>query len=220
MIGLSGCSSDSSEGADAAAADPSPAAASPSGSPSAGADDDILVLRPGKPGEPAETGPTEVAENAHNDADVEFMQMMIPHHRQALVMADLAKTRAEDPAVRRLAARIRGAQAPEIAFMAEWLSTKGEDVPAPEDDTVDVGMHGEHMGMLDADALLALVEADGAEFDELFLTGMMGHHQGAVDMTDDVATTGTDQQVAELAADMNLGQSAEIGRMEDIADQL
>ena len=175
----------------------------------------------GQPGEPAEEGPSELPENGYNDADVAYMTMMVPHHRQALVMADLAKERAGSPGVRRIAARIRAAQAPEIGMMTRWLEARGEDVPEPQDDTVDMAdQMGMDMGMLSADDLSDLVDAEGEEFDELFLDGMIGHHQGAIDMSSQIETDGSNIQVLELATDINAGQTAEINRMRDLEDEL
>jgi uncharacterized protein (DUF305 family) len=219
-LGLSGCGG--AEESD----DASPASTASSAAPEGGQDDGgVRVIRPGAPGEEAEEGPTELEPNGYSDADVEFMSMMIPHHRQALVISDLAAERADSQGVRRIASRIRDAQAPEIQAMARWLEARGEDVPAPEDDSVDMaeemsGMGMGDMGMLTSDELLELVEADGPEFDRLFLDAMIGHHQGAVDMTEDLQSDGSDIQALEMAADINIGQTAEIGRMEDVKSSL
>ncbi|MCH1866106.1 DUF305 domain-containing protein [Nocardioides sp. CFH 31398] len=220
-LGLSGC------GGAEESSDASPSSATSSAAPEGGQDDGsgVRVIRPGEPGEEAEEGPTELEPNEYSDADVEFMTMMIPHHRQALVISDLAADRAESQGVRRIASRIRDAQAPEIQAMARWLEARGQEVPAPEDDSVDMaeemsGMGMGDMGMLTSDELLELVEADGPEFDRLFLDAMIGHHQGAVDMTEDLQADGSDIQALEMAADINIGQTAEIGRMEDVKDSL
>lgn len=218
-LGLSGC------GGAEDSTDASPSDASSSASPDGGDGSGVRVIRPGEPGEEPAEGPSELDPGAYNEADVEFMSMMIPHHRQALVISDLAAERAEAKGVRRIASRIRDAQAPEIQAMARWLETRGEDVPQPEDDSVDMAeemseMGMGDMGMLSADQLLELVEADGEEFDRLFLDAMIGHHQGAVDMTDQLQTEGSDIQALEMAADINIGQTAEIGRMQDVEDTL
>ncbi|WP_299058375.1 DUF305 domain-containing protein [uncultured Nocardioides sp.] len=218
-LGLSGC------GGAGDSTDASPSGASSSASPDGGDGSGVRVIRPGEPGEEPSEGPSELDPGDYNEADVEFMSMMIPHHRQALVISDLAASRAEAKGVRRIASRIRDAQAPEIQAMARWLETRGEDVPQPEDDSVDMAeemseMGMGDMGMLGADELLELVEADGEEFDRLFLDAMIGHHQGAVDMTDQLQTEGSDIQALEMAADINIGQTAEIGRMQDVEDTL
>jgi uncharacterized protein (DUF305 family) len=101
---------------------------------------------------------------------------MIPHHQQALEMAELARTRAESPDVLALAERIAAAQGPEILVMADWLVDHGREVP-------DRAHHepGALHGMLSDDQMAELAQADGAAFDELFLTGMVQHHEGAVE---------------------------------------
>ena len=143
------------------------------------------------------------------DPDAVFLEQMIPHHRQALDMAELASTRASSPAVVSLAQRIAAAQAPEILVMADWLVD--HDLAVPET------MEGMQMqGMLSEDQMTALADADGADFDRLFLTGMIQHHEGAVAMALTVLTDGDDQRVNEIASDVNAGQSAEIARMRSL----
>lgn len=184
----------------------------------------VTVLRPGAPGEPAEVGALEGAVPAEpppwNHADLAFVQMMVPHHAQAVEMARLARTRAADPAVRRLAARIGAAQAPEILLMASWLEEQGVQVPGRGQDPMDYdhGAHGHDgmVGMLTPGQLDELRAARGAAFDRLFLRRMVGHHEGALAMADDVAVAGTSLQVAELAADVAGGQGAEITRLLDL----
>jgi uncharacterized protein (DUF305 family) len=152
------------------------------------------------------------------------MQMMIPHHAQAVEMSRLARTRAEDPAVRRLADRIRAAQGPEILTMSAWLERQGVEVPQPGNDPREYGhsLHGHDpmMGMFTEAQMAALAGASGAEFDRLFLRGMIRHHRGAVGMAENVATEGVDVLVAELAADVHLTQTAEIGRMREMLRRL
>lgn len=150
------------------------------------------------------------------DPDAAFLEQMIPHHRQALDMAELARTRASSPAVVSLAQRIAAAQAPEILVMADWLVD--HDLPVPEGTEHDMeGMDGMPMqGMLSEDQMSALADADGAAFDRLFLTGMIQHHEGAVAMALTVLTDGDDQRVNEIASDVNAGQSAEVARMQSL----
>jgi uncharacterized protein (DUF305 family) len=180
------------------------------------------VIQPGGPGEPASTvepGTTaEHADFAHDD--VAFMQMMIPHHAQALTMSELARTRAESPAVRSLARRILAAQRPEILTMSGWLADRNIAVPSATDDPADFD-HGEHghdtmHGMLTDEQMQELRSARGPEFDRLFLRGMIQHHQGAITMADPIATAGTDVQVTEIANEIVSGQGAEIDRMRDL----
>ncbi|NYI99354.1 uncharacterized protein (DUF305 family) [Nocardioides thalensis] len=180
------------------------------------------VIQPGAPGEDASTvGADETVDQggaAHDD--VAFMQMMIPHHAQALAMSKLAPSRASSPEVKAMARRILAAQRPEIITMAAWLTDRGVAVPKATDDPADYD-HGEHghdtmHGMLTAAQMRELRAASGREFDRLFLTGMIQHHEGAIAMADAVATGGTDVQVTEIANDIVIGQGAEIGRMREL----
>lgn len=188
------------------------------GSASPDAPDDLArsqVLQPGRPGEPNQTLPADatVASAPFNDADAAFMSMMIPHHAQALEMAELAETRAADEAVLSLARRIHGAQGPEIRSMAAWLDSRGLEVPGEGDHD-----HGDHemAGMLTPEQMAELAAAEGEEFDRLFLAGMIQHHRGAVDMAAEELENGSDLLALELAADISTGQLAEIGRMQDL----
>ncbi len=186
---------------------------------------DLTVIQPGRPGEEASTGAPDgpVAEEPSH-ADVAFMQMMVPHHAQAVKMAALAKRYAVDPDVRRMAARIRAAQGPEILMMSAWLEREGIEVPQPGDDPRDYD-HSEHghdplMGMLSSRELAELARARGSRFDRLFLQGMIRHHRGAIRMAENLATEGVDVLVTELAADVELSQSAEIARMRGLLADL
>ncbi|UFN45870.1 DUF305 domain-containing protein [Nocardioides okcheonensis] len=194
-----------------------PPAADASGSPSPS----VTVLQPGSPGEAATTGgPVELPEGSFNHSDVAFVQMMVPHHAQALEMADLAADRASSRPVRVLASRIRAAQGPEIVMMSSWLEEHDLDVPAPDDDPMefDHSAHGHDpmMGMLTPAQMDDLAQASGARFDRLFLRGMVQHHQGALDMAQTVAVDGEDLRVAEMAADIDVTQRVEIQRMQDL----
>jgi uncharacterized protein (DUF305 family) len=218
VLGAGACSADASSDASSGAS----SGASPSAPPSASASDGVTVISPGRPGEAASTGPVDPVQPAGwNDADTAFVTMMVPHHAQALEMSTLAEEHAVDPQVRRLAARIKAAQAPEIATMSAWLAEQGEE-PADMGDMGDMGgtdggMDGSAMhGMLSDDEMAALAAARGADFDRLFLEGMVRHHQGAIDMASSVAVEGSDVRVAELAADVTLTQGAEIGRMQQV----
>ena len=109
-----------------------------------------------------------------SSADVMFAQMMIPHHRQAVEMGTLAETRASSPAVATLAAQIKEEQAPEIALMKSWL--KAANAPLQMDHSMVMA------GLLTDADMKALTEASGVKFDRLFLEGMIGHHEGAIEM--------------------------------------
>jgi len=193
---------------------------------------DGAVVQPGSPGEKSTTldeAPRIEAPGA-NDADVMFAQMMIPHHAQALQMSRLAKDAGAGPDVQVMADRIDGAQRPEIVFMAGWLTDRGEDAPTAEE--IEGGdlrilseAHGGHAmapdqmpGMATPAELDELEDARGAEFDRLYLTLMIRHHQGAIDMAGEVLRDGSEQQLNELAAGIAADQSAEISRMQALLD--
>lgn len=198
----------------------------PDAAPAASRGDDgsSEVLQPGGPGEGNETISPEDAERAvepeFNEADVAFMQMMVPHHAQAIVMAELAEKHARSDRVRELAARIRAAQGPEILMMASWLDERDMAVPTAAEDPSEWD-HSEHghngmVGMLTEAQMDELERTRGAAFDQLFLQAMIQHHEGAIDMADDVAVDGIDIMVSEVAADVALTQTAEVGRMQEM----
>lgn len=180
------------------------------------------VIQPGAPGEPNKSGDPRPAERSDewNHTDVAFMQMMIPHHHQALEMSALAEKHARSKAVRTLAERISGAQAPEIQAMSAWLDERNIEVPRADADPTkfDHSQHGHDsmMGMMTPAQMRELSAARGERFDRLFLRGMIRHHAGAVDMAEDAAQDGTDMIVSEMSADVAATQSAEIGRMQDL----
>ena len=130
------------------------------------------------------TGSTESSDAQFNEADVTFAQEMIPHHQQAIEMADLAESRAESQEVKDLAADIEAAQGPEIETLTGWLESWGEDVPDEGMSGMDHGdMSSDEMGgMMTEDEMAELEAAAGAEFDQMFLTMMIEHHEGAIEM--------------------------------------
>ena len=136
--------------------------------------------------------------------DAMFLQMMIPHHEQAVEMSTLAETNSTNPEVLALAARIKGAQGPEIELMSKLLTEAG--LPLMMDHSMgDNGM----MGMQDMSDLAA---ATGNEFDILYLTGMIAHHEGALDMTNPVISS-ENADVKTLANNIITSQTAEIAEM-------
>ncbi|MCI3271806.1 DUF305 domain-containing protein [Streptomyces cylindrosporus] len=148
----------------------------------------------------------------HNGQDVSFAQGMIPHHQQALEMARLAAGRARSAQVKDLAARIEKAQDPEIRTMSGWLKTWGEEVPSAMpgmDHSADSGM----TGMMDTKDMTALEKASGAEFDTMFLTMMIEHHKGAVEMAEAEKSKGSYGPATSLADDIVTAQTAEITEM-------
>ncbi|WP_412538774.1 DUF305 domain-containing protein [Longispora sp. K20-0274] len=148
-------------------------------------------------------------------ADVMFAQMMIPHHQQAVTMATLADTRAADPELRRIAAAIRGAQAPEITTMTGWLTGWKQPTAAPGGHT----MSGTS-GMLSAEELAALTAATGREFDRLFARGMIAHHNGAIAMARDEEAQGANPEARALASAIAKAQATEVEALQRILDRL
>lgn len=230
-LALAGCSDAGDDGGgDAGAAPPASTSASPEGA--GAAEDDVTVLVPGAPGDDASTaapGEVEVpAPPTPNEADLEFLAMMVPHHAQAVEMAELADKHATSRPVRALADRIRAAQGPEIVLMSSLLEEAGSQEHGGDHEGHDMGeeMEGmEGMGEMDmagmpgmlTDAQLAeLARARGRAFDRLFLQRMIQHHEGALSMAGTVAVDGVDLRVSELAADITLGQTAEIDRMREL----
>ena len=149
----------------------------------------------------------------HNDADVAFAQQMIPHHAQAVAMAELAEGRTSNPVVLDLAKRIKAAQDPEIELMTGWLKAWGADVPA--------GDHGGHGadGMMSADEMTALEGAKDADFDGRFAEMMIRHHQGAITTAETELAEGTDPAAKELARRVIDAQRAEISELQALLPQ-
>ena len=163
------------------------------------------------------------------EADVQFMTGMIGHHAQALIMSRLAPTNGASPAVRTLAARIINAQNDEIASMQQWLRDRDQPVPEVHIDGLTLMVHGpggrthghhDHAGMpgmLTQAQLVELSEAEGADFDRLYLTYMIQHHSGALTMVDDLFSVdgaALDDGSFKLASDIRVDQTTEIARME------
>jgi uncharacterized protein (DUF305 family) len=176
---------------------------------------DVPVVQPGRPGEPSTTvAPGESGTMANpglwNQADVDFVTAMAPHHAQALDMAALAPERAEDERVRNLADRIAAEQGPEIEALQAWLVAHG----LPEADLRDHG-HDSMRGMATTEQMLALDAARGAEFDRLFLELMTAHHEGALQMAAE-AGDARNPLVVEMAEDTAVKQSVEIDRMQQL----
>ncbi|MCC5036814.1 DUF305 domain-containing protein [Streptomyces sp. WAC 00631] len=189
------------------------------GSAPAKADGGPSVVAPGKPGEAAETLSADEARKAGredsvpNAADVRFVRMMIVHHRQALTMAALADKHADSKGVKGIARRIAAAQGPEIGALEGWLDQRGEPREEKEGHGHD---HGAMPGMATQAELDRLSAARGDAFDELFVKLMTTHHQGAVTMATEVLKEGNDVLVEEMATEMSVQQTAEIGRMREL----
>ena len=144
-------------------------------------------------------------------ADAMFAQMMIPHHEQAVERSTLAETRASSPEIKELAAEIKGAQQPEIDQMTAWLEEWGMPVMSGMDAMDEHGGHG-MSGMLTDDQMQQLADAQGPEFDRLFAEFMILHHEGAIDMAEDVVDS-KDPRVAALAAAIISTQAEEIAQL-------
>lgn len=156
-----------------------------------------------------------------NEADVAFAQGMIPHHQQAIEMAALAPERAASAEVRDLAADIEAAQGPEIETMTGWLEAWGEDVPDGGMDGMDGMDHGDMSGdampgMMSRDEMDGLTAATGAEFDQMFLTMMIEHHEGAIEMAATERADGENPEAVTLAKQIANDQLAEIQVMQGL----
>jgi uncharacterized protein (DUF305 family) len=154
----------------------------------------------------------------YSAADVSFVSAMIAHHAQALVMADWAPTHGASPAVLTLCERIEVSQRDEIAFMQRWLRERGEPVPEadPSHDMSDMHHSTLMPGMLTDEQLARLDAARDAEFDRLFLTFMIQHHQGAITMVEQrMYDEGAiqDDTIFRMLSDIQADQTAEIDRM-------
>jgi uncharacterized protein (DUF305 family) len=148
---------------------------------------------------------TACATNAEfSGEDLMFAQMMIPHHEQAIEMSDLALANSDNSEVRDLATKIRAEQGPEIELMKSWSDSS-------------MGSHAGHMmdGMLSDDEMNELKGARGVEFDRLFLEGMIKHHEGAIEMADDVVDS-KNVEVSQLAKSIIAAQRTEIEYMKEL----
>ncbi|MXM64820.1 DUF305 domain-containing protein [Streptomyces sp. HUCO-GS316] len=166
------------------------------------------------PGSKASAG-ADVTAGAHNDQDVSFAQGMIPHHRQAVEMARMAAEQSSSAEVKDLASRIEKAQDPEIETMSGWLESWGEDVPsgAPGMDHSGHGGSAGMSGMMDQGDMDRLMKASGADFDTMFLTMMVEHHEGAVEMAATEKDKGQYAAAKKVAGEIITAQNAEIKEM-------
>ena len=157
---------------------------------------------------------SEITDDSFNDADVMFAQMMIPHHEQAIEMSDIAldPTIGANEQVLALAQQIKDAQDPEIELMKGYLEAWGQSTSM--DSTMD---HSEMMsGMLTPQQLSDLAALRGAEFDRAWLEAMIAHHEGAIEMAEDVLKSGQNVDVRSLAEDIISGQDTEITMMSEM----
>ncbi|WP_443076434.1 DUF305 domain-containing protein [Streptomyces sp. NBC_01725] len=178
------------------------------------------IVAPGKPGEKSRTlSPEEAAkelpDNTPNSSDYGYAAMMITHHSQALVMSELAPDRAGSGQVKRLAERINASQKPEIGAMEGWLKLNGGEEKAKKEGGHDHGAM-DMPGMATDAQLAKLRAAKGKAFDELFISLMITHHQGAVTMATDALSAGNNVQLEEMASDVIAQQTSEINRMRSL----
>ena len=187
-----------------------------------------VTVQPGAPGQPTRRLPASTRPTLPptSPKDVEFMQGMIMHHAQAVEMTALIGSHTTNKELRLLGARISASQSDEMAFMKRWLARRGEPVlhAMPS-----MGTHGTHPtshamlmpGMLTSKQMDALRNAEGAEFDRLFLTGMIQHHNGALVMVKelfDTAGAGQDAELFSFVTDVDSGQRAEIRIMQKMLE--
>jgi len=151
------------------------------------------------------------SERGFNDADIMFAQMMIPHHEQAIELADMAldPTLMASEQVKALASQIKNAQDPEIDLMAQWLDEWEQPLM---DMSVDHSMTME--GMLSVDELGAIGQMNGEEFDQAWIGAMIAHHKGAIEMANTVKAEGESALVQELADAIIEAQKSEIDTLE------
>jgi uncharacterized protein (DUF305 family) len=187
-----------------------------------------VVVQPGAPGQPSRTLPSSTKGTLPQwtEADVEFMQGMIMHHAQAVEMTALISSRTENKEVRLLGDKISISQTDEINFMKRWLTARGEPTSLPMPDMKGMDMSSQAMplmpGMLTPEQMEALRNAKGTEFDRLFLTGMIQHHNGALIMVKDLFAkpgTGQDAEIFNFANDADNTQRAEMKIMQSMLEK-
>ena len=177
------------------------------------------IVQPGAPGQASSvvsSVPT-FDHSAFTDADVKFMQGMIHHHSQALVMVKMIAAHTKTPELIAMGTKIQLSQSGEIEAMKEWLTIRKQTVPMLNTDgtVMDHGDMPAMPGMLTPEQMKTLDAARGAKFDELFLTGMIQHHKGALKMVADVraAGGGKETNIGQFLNEVDNDQRMEIVRM-------
>lgn len=183
----------------------------------------VPIVQPGAPGQASRTltaeEATRLAAATYTPADVAFMQGMIVHHQQAVDMAVLVKERTNTAEIVSIAGRIESSQADEIAFMKAWLAERGEPVEDPMMKGHGAHMHHMMAGMASPEQMKALAASGGTEFDRQFLTLMIAHHEGALDMVKDLLRepgTAADPVLFRFVSDIENEQTGEIERMDKL----
>ncbi len=183
---------------------------------------DTPIIQPGAPGEAAREltaeEAIEIANTRYSPDDAQFMKDMIPHHNQAMQMAELVTDRTNRQELNDVAGRINASQEDEISFMQGWLRDRGEPVPEP---TEHDAMHTSHKmaGMASPDQMAELADAEGTAFDRLFLELMITHHEGAVKMVEELLElpgSAYDPVLFQFTDDVTNDQTTEIERMNAI----
>jgi uncharacterized protein (DUF305 family) len=209
---LAACSDDSDE--------------SPSGDSGSGGAQEINIVQGGAPGEGSQRISREEFEQSeipsHTEADVEFMQGMIHHHAQALVMTSMVRDRAASRNLAVLARRVEIAQEAEIETMERYLTTRDEETPDAEDHKNNHGGRGLMPGMVGHEELAKLAAARGREFDRMFLEYMIRHHQGALTMVEQLRANGggVEPESDLFARHVDSDQNIEINRMAGLLAQV
>ncbi|GLY29400.1 DUF305 domain-containing protein [Kineosporia sp. NBRC 101731] len=157
-----------------------------------------------------------------NDADVDFASAMIPHHAQAIEMADLALTKATSAQVKNLAEKVKAAQAPEIQTLSDLLSSWNQPVPSTEGSSSMEGMdHGESDStMMTSEQMDDLKDAGAAEYDRMWVDLMIQHHEGAIAMGKTEVADGTHEQATQLARTVIEAQTTELAQLKSLAAEL
>jgi uncharacterized protein (DUF305 family) len=186
------------------------------------------IVQPGAPGQPTKKLPadTKGVPPQWSQADVDFMQGMIMHHSQAVQMTAMMASHTDNKALLALGARISATQQDEIKMMKRWLAARGQSTQMAMADMPEMDASGKPMammpGMLTPAQMDALRAAHGAEFDRLFLIGMMQHHNGALIMVKglfDTAGAGQDADIFDFATDADNSQRAEIKIMQSMLEK-
>jgi uncharacterized protein (DUF305 family) len=189
-----------------------------------------VIVQPGAPGQPTKILPasTKAKLPPPSSKDVEFMQGMIMHHGQAVEMTAMIAVRTKNKEVRRIGAKINQSQSDEIKMMRRWLEVRGEktvmqmSMPGMNMPDMDHSNHSMMPGMLTDNQMEALRTSTNAEFNRLFLEGMIQHHGGALVMVKelfDTAGAGQDAEIFNFASDVDTGQRAEIKIMQNMLDK-
>ncbi|RLA31169.1 MAG: DUF305 domain-containing protein [Gammaproteobacteria bacterium] len=183
---------------------------------------EVPIIQPGAPGDSARElsaeEAIEIANTSYSPDDAQFMTDMIPHHNQAMQMAELVTDRTNRPELNDVAGRINASQEDEISFMQQWLRERGEPVPEP---TAHDAMHTSHKmaGMASPEEMAELATLDGTDFDRLFLALMITHHEGAVKMVEELLElpgSAYDPVLFQFTDDVTNDQTTEIERMNAI----